>query len=181
MRTHSFTIIASGVDMLDDVVMDRFFEAGCDDATVSFQKGLVVLEFQREAKTRLSALVSAIIAVGKAGAEVERIEPDYLVSSSEIARRAGLVRATVSLYSEGKRGAGFPPPVARVTSDSPLWDWVEVSSWMYRQGKISSLQTVVEARMVRDLNREILMMRDRPHRALENAVKASSKKRLTAA
>lgn len=167
--------------MLDDAVMDRFFEAGCDDATISFQKGLIVLEFQREAKTRLSALVSAIIAVGKAGAEVERIEPDYLVSSSEIARRAGLVRATVSLYSEGKRGEGFPPPVARVTSDSPLWDWVEVSSWMYRQGKISSLQTVVEARMVRDLNREILMMRDRPHRALENAVKASSKKRLTAA
>jgi len=28
---------------------ERFFEAGCDDATISFQKGVTVLEFAREA------------------------------------------------------------------------------------------------------------------------------------
>jgi len=37
------------------------------------------------------------------GATVERIEPDHLVSLADIARRAGLTRAAISLYAKGMR------------------------------------------------------------------------------
>lgn len=151
MRKYELTIIASGLDPEADDFEDRLFDAGCDDATVSVQKGLLILEFTREAKSFLHALVSAIENVRVAGAEVERIEPDHLVSLSDIARRAGLSRAAVSLYVKGERASDFPAPVARVTTDSPLWDWVSVSRWMYRHHKLE-LDAVLEAKTVREAN-----------------------------
>jgi len=41
-----------------------------------------------------------------------------------------------------------------VTTDSPLWDWVEVSAWMYYRHKLP-LGAVVEAKMVREVNRVV--------------------------
>jgi hypothetical protein len=155
MKKYNFTIIASGFDPdLEDQATDRLFEAGCDDATVSAQKGLIVLEFDREARNFISALFSAIASVQKAGGQIERIEPDHLVSASEIAKRCGLGRAAVSLYATGARAEGFPHPVARVTTASPLWDWVEVSSWLYHRNKLD-LEIAVRARLVRNVNRVI--------------------------
>ncbi len=151
MKTHEFTIIASGLDPQADDFEDRFYEAGCDDATISFQKGAIILEFAREAPTFAKALVSAFADVQRAGAKVERIEPDNLVSLSDIAARTGLSRAAISLYGKGERGQGFPAPVARVTSESPLWDWVDVSSWMVQQGKLPA-DNVTVARIVREAN-----------------------------
>lgn len=69
-------------------------------------------------------------------------------------REQGWGRAAISLYAKGERAQGFPHPVARVTTDSPLWDWVEVSAWMYREHKLP-LGAVVEARMVREVNRAV--------------------------
>ena len=80
MKAHEFTIVASGLDPEADDFEDRIYEAGCDDATLSFQKGAIVLEFAREAASFAKALVSAIADVQRAGAKVERIEPDSLVS-----------------------------------------------------------------------------------------------------
>jgi len=151
MKTYEFAIIASGVDPEADDFEDRFFEAGCDDATISFQKGVIVLEFAREAKNFAHALISAFADVLKAGAKVERFEPDYLVSLSDIAARSGLSRAAISLYGKGERGQGFPAPVARVMSESPLWDWVDVARWMHANGKLPH-EAVLEARMVREAN-----------------------------
>ncbi len=152
MKTHEFTIIASGLDPHADGFEDRFFEAGCGDATISFQKGVIILEFAREAKNFVHALTSAFTDVHRAGAKVERFEPDYLVSLSDIAARSGKTRAAISLYVKGERGKGFPAPIARVMSTSPLWDWVDVSRWMHESGCISE-EAVVEARMVREANR----------------------------
>jgi len=86
-----------------------------------------------------------------AGAKVEHIEPDYLVSLSEIAARAEVSKASISLYAKGERAEGFPAPIARVTTESPLWDWFEVARWMYKRRSIS-LNTVIEAKMVRQAN-----------------------------
>jgi hypothetical protein len=158
-KIHNFTIIASGVDFEESNFADPFFEAGCDDATISIQKGLIVLEFDREGRSFSSALLSALVAVETSGAKIERIEPDYLVSASDIANRANLGRAAISNYAHGLRGQGFPHPVARVTSDSPLWDWVQVSKWMYDHHKIAR-SVVVEATVVREINRVIA--EDRP-------------------
>ena len=146
------TVIASGLDPEAHDFESRFYEAGCDDATIAYQKGLIILEFAREAHDFGHALESAVEDVQKAGAKVERIEPDYLVSLSDIAERANVSRAAVSHYCKGERGdKAFPSPVARVTSDSPLYDWVDVARWLHKNQKLSA-ETVLEARMVREAN-----------------------------
>lgn len=155
MNNYAFTIIASGLDTEADDFEERFFDAGCDDATISVQKGAIVLEFTREARNFAHALVSAVKAVQAAGAKVEHIEPDYLVSLSEIAGRAEVSKAAVSLYAKGERAEGFPAPVARVTTESPLWDWFEVARWMYRRRTLS-LSVVVEAKIVKEANLALL-------------------------
>jgi hypothetical protein len=155
MNSYAFTIIASGLDTEADDFEEQFLKAGCDDATISVQKGAIVLEFTREARNFAHALVSAVKAVQSTGAKVEHIEPDYLVSLSEIAARAAVSKASISLYAKGERAEGFPAPVARVTTESPLWDWFEVARWMYRR-KSLSLSVVVEAKMVREANIALL-------------------------
>ena len=151
MKTHDFTIIASGLDPEAADFEDRFFEAGCDDATLSFQKGVIIAEFHREAVTFSAAVASAYEAVLRAGARVERIEPDHLVSLSEIAERSGLSRQAISLYTRAERGENFPGPVAKVTSKHPLWDWPEVAEWLFERGTLSR-EDVVEARIVKEAN-----------------------------
>ncbi len=162
MATFEFTIVASGIDPEAENFEDTFFEAGCDDATIAFQRGALILEFAREAKSFIHALASAVRDVGKAGATVERIEPDPLVSLSEIAQRSGLTRAAISQYALGHRGEGFPAPVVRVMSESPLWDWLQVARWMRRGRKAGlGIDTVLKARVVKDYNLAITMRRQK--------------------
>lgn len=142
MKIHEFTIIASGLDPEAQDFADRFFEAGCDDATVSFQKGVIIVEFYREAVSFSKAVSSAYEAVLRTGATVERIEPDYLVSLSEIAERCGKTRQAISLYTNGERDAGFPAPVARVTSKHPLYDWEEVAEWLVERDALSKEELI---------------------------------------
>ena len=101
MTNFEFSIIASGLDPEADDFEDRFYEAGCDDATIGFQKGAIVLDFDREARTLISAMVSAIRDVRRAGAQVNHVEPDYLVNANEIGRRSGHSKAAVSLVRKG--------------------------------------------------------------------------------
>jgi hypothetical protein len=150
-KTHEFTIIASGLDPEADNVEDLFFEAGCDDATLSFQKGVIILEFHREAVSFSNAVASAFEAVLRAGAKVERVEPDHLVSLGEIAERCGKTRQAISLYTKGERGTDFPAPVARVTSKHPLWDWEEVAGWLVERNALPR-EELVRARIVKEAN-----------------------------
>lgn len=151
MTVFEFTVVASGLDHEADDFEDRFFEAGCDDATIAFQRGAVMLHFAREAASMEEAVASAIKAVRKAGARVERIEPDTLVSLSDIAERAGVTRAAVSLYARGERGRDFPRPVARLTTESPLWDWADVARWLHGRKRIGA-EAVEEAEAIRAAN-----------------------------
>lgn len=138
MKMFEFSIIASGLDPQANDFEARFYDAGCDDALVAFQKGRIILDFAREAETVQEAISSAVDDVRRAGARVERVEPDPLVSLSDIAQRSGLTRAAVHNYASGERRADFPAPVARVTSNSPLWDWSEVSGWLFQQGALEA-------------------------------------------
>lgn len=137
MKTFEFTIIASGLDPEADDFETRFFEAGCDDAAVAFQNGHILLDFAREALSLTEAIVTAVANAAAAGATIERVEPDPLVSLSDMATRSGLGRAAMSNYYKGHRLEGFPAPKARVTTASPLWDWAEVAEWLFRHGRIS--------------------------------------------
>ena len=154
MKTYEFSIIASGLDPDADDFADRFYDAGCDDATVSFQKGHIIIDFAREAGSISDAVASAIDNVHAAGVKVDRIEPDPLVSLSEIAARAGLTRAAITNYAKGTRGKGFPAPIARVTSDSPLWDWASVARWMVANEKLPR-EDAVAAGVVKEANEAI--------------------------
>ena len=161
MAEYEFIVVATGLDPEAEDFADRFFAAGCDDATIAFQRGAIVLDFAREAKSFEQAVVSAMRDVRKAGATVERVEPDSLVSLSDIAARSGLTKAAISLYATGQRGAGFPPPVSRVTSESPLWDWVEVISWMARFDKSDlPADALSKARTIRKWNARLSAKRE---------------------
>ncbi|WP_421787128.1 helix-turn-helix transcriptional regulator [Hyphobacterium sp.] len=154
MAVFEFAIVATGLDPAADDFEDRFFDAGCNDATLIVTRGAIVLHFAREAGTLSEALESAIADVRAAGAVPERVEPDNLVSLSDIAQRAGLTRQAISNYASGKgpRAAGFPRPVARITSESPLWDWAEMAAWLAAKGVVS--QEVLEAaRVIETANR----------------------------
>jgi hypothetical protein len=154
MKTFEFSIIASGLDPEAEDFADRFFDAGCDDATISFQKGHIIVDFAREAESLEDAIATAIEAVNKAGAKVDRVEPDPLVSLADIACRTGMTRAAMSNYSKGTRGRDFPAPVARVTSESPLWDWATVTRWMYQHKKIGR-EVAIAAEIVKEANEAV--------------------------
>jgi len=171
MKTFEFSVIASGLDPEAEEFADRFFEAGCDDATLSFQKGHIILDFAREATSLAAAIVSAVNSVKAAGAEVDRVEPDPLVNLSEIASRTGLTRAAITNYSQGKRGKDFPAPIARVTSDSPLWDWSSVAKWLFKNEKISR-EAALEAEAVRVANAAIASHSDRLEDEIVGSLKA---------
>jgi hypothetical protein len=59
-----------------------------------------------------------------------------------------------SHYSKGDRGKNFPAPIARVTSDSPLWDWATVARWLFENEKLSR-DEAIEAEAVRQANEVI--------------------------
>jgi len=165
MKKYEFSIIASGLDPQANDFESRFYDAGCNDATISFQKGHIIADFAREAESIDSAICSAVEGVEAAGAHVDRVEPDPLVNLSDIAARAGLTRAAISQYSKGKRSENFPPPVARVTSDTPLWDWATVATWLFRHQKLSR-EEAVEAEAVKAANEAI-----KAHEPLREALK----------
>lgn len=151
MNEYSFTFLVSNIDATADDFEDRFFEAGCDDATLALMNGLVAVCFDRESESFLEAVVSSFSDVLKTGACIERFEPDYLVSKQDIAKRANLTPAAVTNYAHGKRGQDFPKPYARITTASPLWDWVEVSDWLYKNDQLAE-EDVIHARVSRMVN-----------------------------
>ena len=104
MKTFEFSIIASGIDPEADDFGDRFYDAGCDDALVAFQKGHTIIDFAREAETFAEAIASAVENVCAAGATIDRIEPDPLVNLSDIAARTALILETNNLRGGGDLG-----------------------------------------------------------------------------
>jgi len=78
MSTFEFSIIASGFDPVSETFEARFYDAGCDDATVSFQKGRIILDFAREAASIEAAVPSAIENVAKAGPSALRADTSPL-------------------------------------------------------------------------------------------------------
>lgn len=153
---HRFTVVVSGVDPNAEDFEDLFFEAGCGDATISVTNGVVALDFARPAKNFAHALATAIRDVMQAGGEIVRIEPDTCVTAADIAERTGLTRQSVSYLVQGTRGpGGFPAPVSRATSNSPLYDWLAVARWLKRSGRITGNSILVEAAIIREVNRTL--------------------------
>jgi hypothetical protein len=124
----SFTAVLAGDA---DAHLDDLFEAGCDDATFGSVDGVHYAEFSREAPTLADAVISAISAIESLeGLRVVRIEPEDLVTASEIAQRLGRTRESVRLLIAGQRGPGsFPAPVSHLRTRNRLWRWSDVAKW----------------------------------------------------
>jgi len=132
-QEYDFALIVDGVHELTQKVTDALFEAGCDDATLSIQYGLLYMEFSREASSLKEAVVSAILNVRRSGlaARVLRVDECNLVSASDIARRISRSRQLVHQYMTGTRGpGGFPPHACHLADRAPLWAWCAVSYWL---------------------------------------------------
>lgn len=154
-ETYTFTLVLDGPRSIDEDLEDRLYEAGCDDALLSLSNGVLCLDFDREAASLSEAILSAVLNVEDADVEatVVRVEPDDLVTASEIASRTGRSRESIRLLAMGRRGAGgFPAPVRGVKSHARHWRWAEVASWL-AEHEGAAVQTIVsEARTIAAIN-----------------------------
>ena len=75
IKIFEFSVIASGLDPQADDFEARFFDAGCDDATIAFQKGHIIVDFAREAESIDAAIASAIECVKATGAVPSIMRP----------------------------------------------------------------------------------------------------------
>ncbi len=151
---YHFTLVLSGVDENTPGLEDALFAAGCDEALVYFRNNVVFLEFDKSGVSLQQAIISAIKAIELAGigAKVNHIE-GALATLSEIAQRAQYTKQAVSLFIKGKRGQGdFPVPIAGIQSASPLWRWVDVVQWLYKNHKLTDNKLLVDAQAVDDIN-----------------------------
>jgi predicted DNA-binding transcriptional regulator AlpA len=116
-----------------DVLIDRLYEAGCDDALIGSGKaGVIGLSFTREAENASLAFESAIIDVKKAipTATLMEAKPDY-AGISDIAATIGCSRQNVlKIFAN----AEAPTPVHSGTLS--LWHLSEALQWL-TEGKRS--------------------------------------------
>jgi hypothetical protein len=153
-QEYDFALIVGGVPELTRKVTDALFEAGCDDATLSIQYGLLYVEFSRTSTSLLDAIVDAIGDVLKAdiGATVLRVDESSFVSASDIARRIGRSRQMVHQYMTGVRGPGsFPPPTCHLADHAPLWAWCAVCYWLL-QNKLIEPEECKNAETIEAVN-----------------------------
>ena len=137
MNTYHFTIVIRDARADKKGLEDRLFEAGSDDALVCSYNESVYLEFDREADSAETAIKTALANIRTAGFKQLVVQEAGVASLAEMAERAGITRAALSLYAKNKRGDGnFPSPVYGVSSGSALYPWPEVAAWLYKQGKL---------------------------------------------
>lgn len=160
-KTFHFTLVLTGVNEHTDNLEDALYEAGCDDALISFKNGIVCLDFDREAKGLEEAIISVIRDVEQAGigAKADHIEGSF-VTLSEIAERTGFTKQAISLFIQGKRGQGdFPVPFTGINSTSPIWRWRDVVKWLQNNHKLEDASLFDEADTIDNIN-GALEMRD---------------------
>lgn len=132
MSAHEFTLIVEGPDLQEDPYVDALFEAGFDDTTIGRVGSIQYLDFDREAESFVDAVFSATedLEAAVPGVRVVHLEPDDLVTMSEIAERVGRTRESVRLLISGDRGpGGFPAPATHFRNRQRMWRWQEVAVW----------------------------------------------------
>jgi hypothetical protein len=74
MKYYEFIVILRGLDVIDEDLADKLFEAGCDDGSPFSSCGIAGVGFSREAESLEAAIRSAVADVQKAGCTVERVQ-----------------------------------------------------------------------------------------------------------
>lgn len=157
-KKYNFILVFDGISDPDTDLADALFEAGCDDATLSFRDQIAYLEFDREADSLQDAIVSAISNLLDAGLDIEinSVEPGDYVTTSEIAHRLNISRQYVQLLKSGKRGSGvFPPPVSGIKSGTQIFSWARIVQFLYSQGRLNKRideNEILRARLIKYYN-----------------------------
>jgi len=132
MSGHEFILIVEGPDLQGESYVDALYEACFDDATIGRVGPIQYVDFDREAESFEDAVFSATTDLKSAIPDVRvvRLEPDDLVTMSEIAERVGRTRESVRLLVNGDRGpGGFPAPATHFRSRQRMWRWQKVAVW----------------------------------------------------
>ncbi|MBO9470893.1 DNA-binding protein [Endozoicomonas sp. G2_2] len=150
----------------DEALVDRLFEAGCDDALPGIgHSGRLALEFAREAESGAAALESAIADVRKALDDAQLVEvlPDY-AGLTDIAEHVGMSRQNLRKIAT-KRGATFP---AAIHEGNPsLWHLSDALSWLADHGYAVDAATLEISAAARELNTAIQARRLSKERSRE--------------
>jgi predicted DNA-binding transcriptional regulator AlpA len=162
LSEYEFSLVIAG-NLDDEAALDALFEVGCNDATFGQVDDVGYADFVREAPTFAKAVRSAIEQVESVpGLRVVRVEPDDLVTMSEIAQRLGRSRESIRLLISGVRGpGGFPPPFSHLKARSRLWRWSEVAAWAKRYdqrvdpGAAAAIAAINAALTLRDTAAEL--------------------------
>lgn len=168
-KTYSFTLVLKNVDEDTLNLEDSLYEAGCDDAIVNYRNGAVYLEFDRDSTSIEEAVMTAIKDIRSASIEIEvaSVSPSNFVTESEMAKRLGVSRQTVSLWIKGKRRREFPHPIMGLSEKSPLWDWSAVAQWLLKNEIIDDKELVSSAIFFANIN-GALEERDKKVRKIRN-------------
>lgn len=135
MREFDFELIFQLPNSSDDTqnYIDRLFESGCDDATISTGKlGMISLSFSRVSSHASNAIQSAIDDVQKAIPNVSLVEanPD-IVTISDISTILGHSRQyTRKLFDNS---ISIPRPIH--IGNPSIWHLKEVLDWLNSSGK----------------------------------------------
>jgi hypothetical protein len=159
--------------------LDALFEAGCDDAVAGMGKrGLLGLDFAREASSALDAVTSALRDTKTAlpNATLLEVGPD-LVGLSDIAMIFGVSRQYARKLMLGVDSA--PLPVH--TGSADLWRFTTVVDWLIAEGihvggvlPDENLRALAE--VIARLNRLLGMARYRPILPLDRRIRDEAQK-----
>lgn len=137
MTEYNFRLLFDAPTELSDDHLNRLYEATGADATIGSDSDGWSAEFDRTAPDFITAVMSALGQVERAGFPVRLLasEDDALVNASEIARRTEKSREAIRLYVEGERHrelGDFPSPVATFATGERIWRWGDVAPWLSR-------------------------------------------------
>jgi predicted DNA-binding transcriptional regulator AlpA len=129
-----------------EACLDALFEAGCDDATVGVgQRGMIGLDFSREAPSAEDALRSAISDVARAipGATLIQAGPD-LVGLTDMADIFGFSRQNMRKYATGTSAGRRPFPRPIHVGEPSLWHLAEIAAWLRQNTSVHPAPEVLE-------------------------------------
>jgi len=142
LKTYSFQLVLSGVNMHTPNLEDSLFEAGCDDGLLCSYNQTVYITFMRESSSFEGAVLSAIHNIESCSLNVEVIYVDYdgyadSVHLSDIATLSDTSRHIVQYYKDStKERRGFFMSIERVLEKHQVWELDDVSPTLAVQGKI---------------------------------------------
>lgn len=154
----------TGVDLESDEVFERLDRCSSELAW-AVADGRVLATLYVEDREPVGAAIQAVrcVAAVLPMASVVEVDPD-LVNVADIARRVGVSREAVRLWSEGKRGPGGFPEYFGAVGDgdrggSRIWLWADVNPWLRSNYSLGDEEIYLDADQRAELNARLRRIR----------------------